>query len=68
MPYPVSGGMAFALSPDFQLIINHGLKELLIVETIYWTSSSDTQGPEGRHIPTLKSASETPLTYAGAFL
>ena len=41
---------------------------LLIVSTIYRTSSSLTYGPAGRHMPTLKSASLTPFTYAGVFL
>jgi len=40
----------------------------LIVSTIYFTSSSLTYGPAGRHIPTLKRPSDTPFTYAGASL
>ena len=36
--------------------------------TIYFTSSSFTYGPAGKHIPTLNTASETPFTYAGASL
>ena len=35
-----------------------------IVSTIYLTSSSLTYGPAGKHMPTLKMASLTPLTYA----
>ena len=34
----------------------------LIVSTMYFTSSSLTYGPVGRHIPTLNKASDTPLT------
>lgn len=34
---------------------------LLMVSTIYLTSSSVTYGPEGRHMPTLKMASDTPF-------
>ena len=37
-----------------------------IESTIYFTSSSVTYGPAGRHIPTLKISSLTPLVYAGA--
>ena len=33
--------------------------------TIYFTSSSVTQGPAGMHTPTLKISSLTPLRYAG---
>ena len=35
----------------------------LIHSTIYFTSSSVTYGPAGRHIPTLNSASLTPFIY-----
>ncbi len=35
---------------------------LLIVSTMYFTSSSLTYGPAGKHIPTLKMASLTPFT------
>lgn len=33
---------------------------------MYFTSSSVTYGPAGRHMPTLKISSLTPLVYAGA--
>ena len=39
-----------------------------MLSTMYARSSSVTMGPLGRHMPTLKSDSETPFTYAGAFL
>ena len=40
----------------------------LMVSTIYLTSSSVTYGPAGKHMPILKIASDTPLTYAGTSL
>ena len=42
----------------------HPMIFALMVSTMYLTSSSVTYGPAGRHIPTLKIASDTPLTYA----
>ena len=46
----------------------HPMMFSLIVSTMYFTSSSLTYGPAGRHIPTLNKASDTPLTYAGTSL
>ena len=46
----------------------HPMMFSLMLSTMYFTSSSVTYGPAGRHIPTLKMASETPFTYAGASL
>ena len=54
--------------PDGSQKTLHPIMFALIVSTMYFTSSSVTYGPAGRHIPTLKSASDTPFTYAGASL
>ena len=50
--------------PDGYQKALHPMMFSLMVSTMYFTSSSLTYGPAGRHIPTLKIASETPLTYA----
>ena len=42
----------------------HPMMFSLMVSTMYLTSSSLTYGPAGKHIPTLKRASDTPLIYA----
>ena len=49
--------------PDGYQKALHPMMFSLMVSTIYFTSSSETYGPAGKHIPTLNIDSETPLIY-----
>ena len=53
---------------EIEGVINHYKILSLIVSIINFTSSSVTQGPDGRQSPRLNIDSETPFTYAGTFL
>ena len=66
-PSPLGYKQVTTELPDGMKEVPHSILALM-VSTIYFTSSSLTYGPAGRHIPTLKMASLTPLTYAGASL
>ena len=67
LPTPLGHKEVTTKLPNGIQYILHSMLALM-VSTIYLTSSSLTYGPAGKHIPTLKMASLTPLTYAGASL